>query len=144
MTVNVCCFPDVEQAGRVEFKSASVAAATGGSGGANGNFQTATSWTNYKANVPYHGELFIDADTGTVMRMITIAELKTSDVVHQVDTRVDYGPVTVGGKPMVLPVKTIVITEVVPNGDSGLAGKFSTRTTLFTSEYKNYELNGGK
>jgi hypothetical protein len=45
---------------------------------------------------------------------------------------------------LVLPVKTIVVTEVVPNGDSGSAGKYSTRTTLFTSEYKNYEVAGGK
>ncbi len=144
MAVNVCCFPDVEQAGKVSFASASTGALTGGSGGASGNFQTATSWHNYKANVPYHGEFFIDPDTGIVTRMITAAELKPSEVVHQDETRVDYGPVAVGGKPMVLPVKIVVITEVVPNGDSGSAGKYTTRTTLFTSEYKNYALSGGK
>jgi len=32
-----------------------------------------------------------------------------------------------------------VNTEVVPNGDSGSAGKYSVRRTLFTSEYKNYQ-----
>ena len=144
MAVNVCCFPDVEQAGRVNFSSASTSALTGGSGGATGNFQTATNWHNYKTNTPYHGEFFVDPDTGVIVRMITMAELKPSDVVHQVDTRVDYGPVTISGKPLVLPVKTVVVTEVVPNGDSGSAGKFSTRTTLFTSEYKNYAPGGGK
>lgn len=145
MAVNVCCFPEVQQAGVATFSSASAGSLNGGNGGgAKGNFQTNTSWHDYKNNVPYHGEFFIDPDTGTVMRMITIAELKPSDVVHQQDTRVDYGPVTVGGKAMVLPVKTVVISEVVPNGDSGSAGRYSTRTTLFTSEYKNYELSGGK
>jgi hypothetical protein len=145
MAVNVCCFPDVEQAGTVHFTSASTGSLNGGSGGgAKGNFQTNTNWKNYKANVPYHGEFFIDPDTGIVVRMVTIAELKPSDVVHQEDTRIDYGPVTVSGKALVLPVKTIVVTEVVPNGDSGSAGKYSTRTTLFTSEYKNYEVAGGK
>jgi hypothetical protein len=145
MAVNVCCFPDVEQAGTVRFSSAAIASATGGgSGGAKGNFQTNTNWRDYKASVPYHGEFFIDPDSGIVVRMITIAELKPSEVVHQQDTRVDYGPVTVGGKSLVLPIKTVVITEVVPNGDSGSAGKYSTRTTLFTSEYKNYQSGGGK
>jgi hypothetical protein len=141
MAVNVCCFPDVEQAGKAQFTSASGATpggSPGGPGGAKGNFQTATSWHNYKVSVPYHGELFINPETGIVVRMITQAELKSSEVVHQVDTRVDYGPATVDGKPLVVPMRTVVNTEVVPNGDSGLAGAYSTRRTLFTSEYKNY------
>ncbi len=142
--VNVCCFPDVQQAGVATFQSAGIASAGGGSGGAKGNFQTNTNWHNYKASVPYHGELFIDADSGTVVRMITEAELKPSDVVHQEDTRVDYGPVNVGGKMLVLPIKTVIDTEVVPNGDSGSAGRYSTRRTLFTSEYKDYQLGGAK
>jgi hypothetical protein len=142
--VNICCFPDVSQAGVASFQSSSLASAQGGAGGAKGNFQTSTSWHNYKANVPYHGELFIDPDTGTVLRMITEAELKPSDVVHQEDTRVDYGPVKVGEKTLVLPIKTVIDTEVVPNGDSGSAGRYSTRRTLFASEYKDYQTGGAK
>ena len=69
--------------------------------------------------------------------MITMDDQKSSDMVHQLDTRIDYGPVVIGGKPLILPVRSIMITEVVPNGEAG-AGGFSTRTTLFTSEYKNY------
>jgi hypothetical protein len=146
MAINVCCFPDVDQAGSVHFTSAATGSLNGGSGGgAKGNFQTTTNWHNYKASVPYHGEFFVDPDSGIVVRMITIAELKPTEVVHQVDTRIDYAPVNVGGgKTLVLPVKTITNTEVVPNGDSGSAGKYSTRTTLFTSEYKNYEVGGTK
>lgn len=144
MEVKVCCFPDVQQAGVATFQSASIGGLTGTGGGAKGNFQTNTTWHDFKTNVPYHGELFIDPDTGVVVRMITMAELKPSDVVHYDNTRVDYAPVTVNGKQVVLPVKAVVTTEVVPNGDSGSAGRYSTRTTLFTSEYKDYALNGGK
>jgi len=104
---------------------------------ASGNFQTATSWKNYKATLPYHGEIFIDPDTGIVVRLITEAEFKTSEVVHQEDERIDYGPIKVGDKMLVLPVKTFVNTEVVPNGDSG-GGKFTIRHTLFTTEFKDY------
>jgi len=39
----------------------------------------------------------------------------------------------------VLPIKTVINTEVVPNGDSQAAGKYTTRHTLFTAEYKNYQ-----
>lgn len=141
--VNVCCFPDVDQTGVANFQSAALGGARGGGGGgASGNFQTNTNWNDYKTTVPYHGEFFIDPSSGMVVRMITQAELKPSEVVHQVDERVDYGPVNAGGKTLVVPVRTIVNTEVVPNGDSGAAGRYSIRRTLFTSEYKNYQIGG--
>ncbi len=141
--VNYCCFPDVDQTGSVRFTSASGMGAgqpggsAGAAGGAKGNLQTNTTWKEYKATVPYHGEIFVDPDTGIVVRLITIADFKNSDVVHQEDQRIDYGPVTVGGKALVLPVKSVIATEVVPNGESG-AGKYSTRHTFFTAEYKGY------
>lgn len=148
LPIHVCCFPDVQQTGVANFTSASGTGAgmpggtPGQAGGASGNFQTNTNWHDYKSNVPYRGEFFVDPATGTVMRLVTEAEIKPSEVVHQVDTRIDYGPVTVAGKPMVLPLRTIVDTEVVPNGDSGAAGKYSIRRTLFTSEYKDYKSGG--
>jgi hypothetical protein len=132
--VDVCCFPDVDAVGKANFSSAAL-----GGGGVSGNFQTATSWHPYKANVPFHGQLFIDPDTGIVVRMATFADLKQTEVVHQADTRIDYAPVAIDGKPLVVPAKTYLATEVVPNGDSGSAGKYSVRRTLFTSEYKNYQ-----
>ena len=139
IAVNVCCFPDLEQAGTARFSSAAIGSANGsGGGGAKGNFQTNTDWKPYKQNgLPYHGELFIDPDTGIVVRTITQMEPKNSDVVHQDDVRTDYGPVQVGDKTLVLPVRAIAETNVVVNGEAG-AGGYSTRNTFFTSEYKNY------
>ena len=133
--VDYCCFPDVSATGKAQFSSAAL-----GAGGATGNFQTATDWHDFKANgVPYHGELFVDPDTGIVVRLISIAEFKNSDVVHQEDQRIDYLPVKVGDKDMVLPVRKMINTEVVPTGDSGSAGKYTTRRTMLTSEYKGFQ-----
>jgi len=133
--VNYCCFPDLDQTGRMNYGAPS-------QGNMNpvakGNMQTNTTWKNYKASVPYHGELFIDPATGIVVRLVSQAEFKPSEMVHQEDERIDYGPVMVGGKALVLPVKTVIETEVVPNGDSG-AGKYSTRHTYFTVEYKDFK-----
>jgi hypothetical protein len=134
--VNYCCFPNLEQAGMMAYTSPTSAASVGDHT-ATGNFQTATEWKNFKATLPYHGEIFVDPDTGIVVRLITQAEFKTSDLVHQEDERIDYGPVKVGDKMLVLPVKSYINTEVVPNGDSG-GGKFTLRHTLFTTEYKDY------
>ena len=140
--VEVCCFPNVEQAGTVRFSGTMGTPQMGAPeapGTGKGNLQTSTDWHPYKANVPYHGELFIDPDTGIVVRMITIADLKPTEVVHQQDTRIDYAPVTIDGTLLVLPVKTVIASEVVPNGDSGSAGKYSVRRTFFTSEYKDFQ-----
>jgi len=132
--VNYCCFPDLDQAGMLSYSARS--AASGPS--AHGNLQTTTDWKNYKATVPYHGEIFIEPDSGVVVRLVTQADFKNTDVVHVEDQRIDFLPVAVGGKTLVLPSKTIINTEVVPNGDSG-GGKFIIRHTLFTSEYKGYQ-----
>lgn len=143
--LDVCCFPDVSQTGVANFTSASLGSAHGsGGGGAKGNFQTNTTYDIHFKNssTPYRGELFIEPDSGAVVRLVTELELKPSDVVHQVDERIDYGPVTAGGKTLVVPVRTIIDTEVVPNGDSGSAGNYSVRRTLFTSEYKGYQVSG--
>ncbi len=146
VAMNVCCFPSLDQTGRVQFSSASIGGAAssagqgGGAGGAKGNLQTTTDWHPFKQNnLPYHGEIFIVPDSGAVVRVITQMELKSSDVVHQHDVRTDYAAVTVGDKSLPLPVRAMVVSEVVPNGDSG-AGGYSTRTTLFSSDYKNYQL----
>ena len=136
--VSYCCFPASEQTGRMNFK------ASGGNGSgdytAKGNLQTHTTYDqHFNATVPYHGEIFVDPGTGIVVRLILQAEFKAADDVQQEDQRIDYGPVKVDTKALVLPIKTVINTEVIPNGDSG-AAKFTTRRTLFTSEYKNYQL----
>ena len=144
LALNVCCFPESEQAGMVSFSSASTGSLNGGGGGgAKGNFQTNTAYTKFFKQTPsYHGELFVDPATGTVARLIAEADLKSTDLVHQVDTRIDYAPAKIGDQTLIVPVKTITDTEVVPNGDSG-SGGYSIRHTLFTTEYKNYQLAGG-
>jgi hypothetical protein len=141
LELDVCCFPVVKQAGIATFYTALTAptlGAGGSGGGVAGNFQTNTDWHNFKTTAPYHGKFFVDPETGIVVRMIVEAELNPSDVVHQVDTRIDYGAIKVRDNVLIVPVKTFINTEVVPNGDSG-SGGYKTRRTLFTSEYKNYQ-----
>ena len=138
-TVSYCCFPDTDRAGTATFTSAALGGAKGsGGGGASGNLQTSTSYSKtFKSGTGYHGEIFIDPESGTVLRLITQAELKSSDVVHQEEILIDYGPAKVGGKMLIVPIKTITHSEVVPNGDSG-SGKYSTRHTYLSAEYKDY------
>ncbi len=138
--VNYCCFPTSEQTGIMRFSSTGSAGNLTGDYTARGTLQTHTAYDQYfKDIVPYHGEIFVDPDTGIVIRLVLQAEFKSSDDVQQEDQRIDYGPVKVDATALVLPIKTVINTTVVPNGDSGSA-KFVTRRTLFTSEYKNYQV----
>ncbi|WP_109486785.1 hypothetical protein [Occallatibacter savannae] len=137
----MCCFPNVKQAGIARFYTSMNGPLLGSEGksggGVAGNFQTNTDWNDFQSTVPYHGRFYIDPATGTVLRMIVEAELKPSDVVHQMDTRIDYGPTRAGQATIIAPLRSVVDLVVVPNGDSG-AGGYSTRTALFSSEYSEY------
>lgn len=123
--VHYCCFPQSQDYGRMGYE------------GTGANLQYGTTWKDFKATVGYHGELFVDPESGAILRLATQAELKPSDFVHQEDMRIDYGPVRVGEKEFILPMETFTITEVVPNGDNG-AARYSVRHTLFHMTYSEY------
>ncbi len=118
-----CCFPELEHIG---------------SGmGFSANSGTATSFVPFKAAAGYHGELFVDVKTGLIVRLITKADPKITDFVHQEDIRTDYEPTTVGTTTYVLPGHITILSTVVPNGDSYV--KFGTRRTLYDVTISNYK-----
>jgi hypothetical protein len=128
-TVSYCCFPVTSDTGRYGYE------------GVEPNMQTATDWIDFKTVAGYHGEFFIDPATGTIVRLVTQAELKPTDFVHQEDMRIDYGPVYVGDQTYVQPVDSFTLTEVVPNGDN-YAARYSVRHTLFAVTYGSYQPAG--
>jgi hypothetical protein len=125
--VNYCCFPITDDTGRMGYE------------GTGPNFQTSTSWKAFKTTVGYHGEFFINPDSGVIVRVITQAELKPTDFVHQEDMRIDYGAVRIGDQIYVLPSDSFTLTEVVPNGDN-YAATYSIRHTLFSTTYGGYSM----
>lgn len=126
-----CCFPEVSQAGDISMRGQQ-------SPGGAGNYMSNASWKIWKSKVPYHGEIFVDPNTGEVVRLITEANLKSSDYVREETQRIDYAPQTVGGKTLILPVRTIIDTTAQPYPNQPL-GRFIFRHTLLTSDYKNYQ-----
>jgi hypothetical protein len=130
--INYCCFPVMENVGSsgAVNQNPMMPAITAQPGG------TSTSFKSFTAAPGYHGELYVDPETGTILRLITKAELKPTDPVQQEDIRVDYAPVDIAGKQYVVPVKSSILTEVAPYGDSYM--KYTTRRTLFDVTYQNY------
>ena len=124
--VHYCCFPITEDTGRLGYE------------GTGANLQYNTTWKDFKSVVGYHGEFFVEPESGAIVRVVTQAELKPTDFVHQEDMRIDYGAVPVGGKPAILPVESFISNEVVPNGDS-YGARYTIRHTLFHVTYGNYQ-----
>jgi len=123
--INDCCFLDVDVNGD-QYHTQILT-----------DMDSYANWKGYKTIVPYHGELFVDPETGVVVRLVTQADLKGSRV-HQEDTRIDYGQMTVAGKPLILPVESYINTEVVMSTAPG-AGKYIVHRVMFATDYKSYQ-----
>jgi tetratricopeptide (TPR) repeat protein len=135
--VSYCCFPKTENVGTHIGMTPMGVGLGGGKAPTSENLGTATSFEPFKSTVGYHGEVFVDPETGTVARLIVRAELKPTDFIQQEDTRIDYGAVEVGGKSYVAPTRNILLTTMVPSGNS--FAKFTTQRTLFDVSYSNYQ-----
>jgi hypothetical protein len=130
--INYCCFPATSSVGNVLYNGSAAHPVD------NGNLSTISDWKPFNAKSGYHGELFLDPDSGIVLRTIVEAEFKPSDFVHYEDIRVDYAPMPIGGKNLYVPVRSFTIAEVVPNADS-FASNYAVRHQLVTEDYKDFQ-----
>jgi len=130
--VSYCCFPKTDTATGV--------AAMGTFVPVPGEIQSVTTYRPYKKTAGYHGELFIEPQSGTVDRVIAIADLKPGDYVHQEAIRMDYTPTVVDGTEYVLPLDHFLANEVVPGGESS-SSAYSVRHMLFYVAYANYRMS---
>lgn len=64
----------------------------------------------FKQFSAYHGEIAVDPANGTVLRLTLIADLKKSDPVVESNILVNYGPVAIGGKTYICPIKSISLS----------------------------------
>jgi hypothetical protein len=58
----------------------------------------------------YHGEIAVNPADGSILRLTLVAELKPSDPVIKGDLMVEYGPVEIGGKTYICPVKSVALS----------------------------------
>jgi hypothetical protein len=63
-------------------------------------------------NPGYHGEFAVDAGDGSILRVTVIAELKLDNPITSADLAVDYGPVEIGGRTYICPVKSVAVSDV--------------------------------
>ena len=59
----------------------------------------------YRAYSAYHGEIVIDPATGVILRLVLRADLKHTDPLARADLFVEYGPIEIGGKNYICPIR---------------------------------------
>ena len=60
----------------------------------------------------YHGELYLDPETGAIDRITVEADLTEADPVTVSDIAVQYGRIRIAGKTYICPIRSIAITNV--------------------------------
>ncbi len=58
----------------------------------------------------YHGEIAVDPETGTILRLTAQADLKATDPLVRADIMVEYGSVEIGGHSYICPLKSVSIS----------------------------------
>jgi hypothetical protein len=96
-----------------------------------------------KVVVAYHGFLFVDRETKTVLRVTTEAEVPSDFPLHGASQLLDYGQVTIGGEQFLLPlhadIQTKATEEYLRSGRVGPSSKLATlRNTVDFSAYRKY------
>jgi len=68
----------------------------------------------------YHGYLTVDPETGTILRISLILELRADDPIRRGAMMVQYGPVKIGDNTYVCPARSVTISIANPGYDSGV------------------------
>ena len=135
-SVTYCCFPKSDTAGML---SNSIGISAGASQGGTGTLQTISEWLPFHAEPGFHGQLFIDSELGVVFRTITTGDFNKTDFIHAETFRTDYAAQKIADKVLVVPTRTFLVADIVPNGDSYVA-YYAVRHMMVTQTYSDYKL----
>jgi VWFA-related protein len=64
-----------------------------------------------RQRVGYHGEITVDPDSGTILRLTVLADVDPGNPIAQADVAVEYGPQEIGGQTYFCPVKGIALAH---------------------------------
>jgi hypothetical protein len=67
----------------------------------------------YETVPQYHGEIAVNPETGDVLRLVMKTDLKTDVPMYRADVVVEYGPVEIGGRTYICPLKSIAISTAM-------------------------------
>jgi hypothetical protein len=68
-------------------------------------------WKNLQTPPAYHGEMNIDPASGAILRVTIEAEMTPDDPVTRAALMVEYGPVEIGGKTFICPIRSVALSK---------------------------------
>jgi hypothetical protein len=97
----------------------------------------------------YHGEIAIDPASGAILRLQATADLKVFPPVAISNIMITYGPVEIGGKTYICPLKSVSIlrsrsVNVVMEWDQGFRTYGPYETLVNDITYKDYHMSRGE
>jgi hypothetical protein len=95
--------------------------------------------TSFKIIKPgYHGSLWLDPVTGTILRITIQADTKDDSPFRRADILVQYGPVRIGDSTFICPVRGVALYEATTDAKSNLsdAPVEWLNVTLFTGYHR--------
>jgi hypothetical protein len=103
-------------------------------------FLTGSDWTHL--NPAYRGEIAIDPATGSVLRLTVVTELAQPFQMISIANRVDYGPVPIGDRTYICPLKGVAFSTLPAAfttwDATGLAPPAALQTRLNDVTFTNY------
>jgi hypothetical protein len=66
---------------------------------------------SYTGTPGYHGKLYLDPESGAILKLTLQTEMDPSDAVTRTDIAVEYGGVEIGEKTYVCPVRSVAISS---------------------------------
>ncbi|MFP5237609.1 MAG: hypothetical protein ACLGSD_17060 [Acidobacteriota bacterium] len=66
--------------------------------------------TAFHAQPAYHGSIALDPNTGAILRVTLQADWKKGDPISHVASVIDYGPVDIGGRTSICPVRSLAFS----------------------------------
>jgi hypothetical protein len=108
----------------------------------------------FQVQPAYHGRIAIDSSTGGIVRLVISADLQPPAPIWRADIAIEYGPVELGGKTYICPLRSIAISTAAnafgqaattltnPEGASGPADAIGI-TFLNHTVFENYHLFRG-
>jgi hypothetical protein len=96
-----------------------------------------TVWQVFSELAAYHGEIAFDPVTGAILRITMEAEMPPNEVVSTAGIVVEYGPVEIGGKTYICPVKSVSILKAhteEPKMGLHMASSYQSQAKTFLND----------
>jgi hypothetical protein len=93
---------------------------------------------SYRGTPSYHGNIYIDPNTGAILRMTLDVELNPSEPITRDASSIDYGSVEIGGKKFICPVRSVAIslTRAYLKDQAGIRTILHINRTEFTTYHR--------